>query len=209
MAVFFFVVGLEIKYEILKGELSNPRKLALPVLAAVGGMVAPALVYLAFNLGPNGQPGGWPTPAATDIAFALAALAAIGPRLPASLRVFLLTLAIADDLGAVALIAVLFTAKVQVWALAAAGGRAEPVGPLQKAGMWMGTQMNTLTDRSNAHIAEMVIQGATMGIIEMTKARNTCPDADPGAASLASRFIVAQNDIIDRQKHYLREPALV
>ena len=122
MAVFFFVVGLEIKYEILTGELSNPRKLALPVLAAVGGMVAPALVYLAFNLGPNGQPGGWPTPAATDIAFALAALAAIGPRLPASLRVFLLTLAIADDLGAVALIAVLFTAKVQVWALAAAGG---------------------------------------------------------------------------------------
>ena len=94
-------------------------------------------------------------------------------------------------------------------ALAAAGGRPEPISPMQRAGMWVGTQMNTLTDRSNAHIAEMVIQGATMGIIEMTKARNTCPDADPGAASLASRFIVAQNDIIDRQKHYLREPALV
>ena len=94
-------------------------------------------------------------------------------------------------------------------ALAAAGGQAEPVGMMQKAGMWVGTQMNTLTDRSNAHIAEMVIQGATMGIIEMTKARNTCPDADDRAADLASRFIVEQNDIIDRQKAYLREEVLV
>jgi len=94
-------------------------------------------------------------------------------------------------------------------ALAAAGGQAEPVGMMQKAGMWVGTQMNTLTDRSNAHIAEMVIQGATMGIIEMTKARNTCPDADDRAADLASRFIVEQNDIIDRQKEYLREEVLV
>ena len=94
-------------------------------------------------------------------------------------------------------------------ALTAAGGAPEPVGMMQKAGMWMGTQMNTLTDRSNAHIAEMVIQGATMGIIEMTKARNTCPDADDYAADLASRFIVEQNDIIDRQKAYLREEVLV
>lgn len=94
-------------------------------------------------------------------------------------------------------------------ALERAGAVPEPVGAMQKAGMWMGTQMNTLTDRSNAHIAEMVIQGATMGIIEMTKARNTCPDAAPDAAGLASRFIVDQNDIIERQKAYLREPALV
>ena len=94
-------------------------------------------------------------------------------------------------------------------ALAAAGGRAEPVGPLQKAGMWVGTQMNTITDRSNAHIAEMVIQGATMGIIEMTKARNTYPDADADAASLASHFIVEQNDIIERQKAYLEDKVLV
>ena len=94
-------------------------------------------------------------------------------------------------------------------ALAAAGGHSESVGMMQKAGMWVGTQMNTLTDRSNAHIAEMVIQGATMGIIEMTKARNTCPDADDRAAGLASRFIVEQNDIIDRQKAYLKEEVLV
>ncbi len=117
MAVFFFVVGLEIKHEILRGELSNPRKLALPVLAALGGMVVPALVFLAFNLGEGGRPNGWPIPTATDIAFALAALAIAAPKLPPSLRVFLLTLAIADDLGAVVLIALLFTADVEPAAL--------------------------------------------------------------------------------------------
>jgi len=121
MAVFFFVVGLEIKYEVLKGELSNPRKLAMPVFAAVGGMLAPALVFLALNLGEGGHPNGWPIPTATDIAFALAALAIAAPRLPPSLRVFLLTLAIADDLGAVALIAVLFTSDLNLAALAGAG----------------------------------------------------------------------------------------
>jgi Na+:H+ antiporter, NhaA family len=119
MTVFFFVVGLEIKYEIVRGELANPRRLALPVLAALGGMVGPAVAYLAFNFGPltagaAGAPQGWPTPVATDIAFALAALAAAGPRLPPTLRIFLLTLAIADDLGAVGLIGVLFTAKLDL-----------------------------------------------------------------------------------------------
>ena len=109
MAVFFFVVGLEIKYEIVRGELANPRRLALPVIAALGGMVGPALVYLALNMGPGASPQGWPTPVATDIAFAIAALAVAGPKLPPNLRVFLLTLAIVDDLGAVGLIGLLFT----------------------------------------------------------------------------------------------------
>ena len=121
MAIFFFVVGLEIKYEILRGELSNPRRLALPVLAALGGMAAPAGVYLLVNAGAGGAPQGWPTPTATDIAFALAALAVAGPRLPPSLRIFLLTLAIADDLGAVALIAILFTSDVNLYALGGTG----------------------------------------------------------------------------------------
>jgi NhaA family Na+:H+ antiporter len=112
MAIFFFVVGLEIKYEILRGELSNPRKLALPVLAALGGMAVPAAIYLAINAGQGGAPEGWAIPVATDIAFALAALAIVGRGLPDSLRVFLLTLAIADDLGAVILIAVLFSGGV-------------------------------------------------------------------------------------------------
>jgi NhaA family Na+:H+ antiporter len=120
MAVFFFVVGLEIKYEVLKGELASPRRLALPILAALAGMVVPALVYLSFNAGPGGAPQGWPTPVATDIAFAMAALAVAGPRLPSTLRVFLLTLAIADDLGAVAVIGAVFTNHLRIGALAAA-----------------------------------------------------------------------------------------
>lgn len=133
MAIFFFVVGLEIKHEILRGELSNPRRLALPVLAAVGGMAAPAAVYLLINGGVGGAPQGWPTPTATDIAFALAALAVAGPRLPPSLRIFLLTLAIADDLGAVALIAILFTSDVNMYAL---GGAAASIGLMALMSQW-------------------------------------------------------------------------
>src|SRR5438270_13126573 len=120
MAVFFFVVGLEIKYEVLRGELANPRRLALPILAALGGMIVPAVVYLGFNLGAGGAPQAWPTPMATDIAFAMAALAVAGPRLPPTLRVFLLTLAIVDDLGAVAVIGAVFTQHLRIAALAAA-----------------------------------------------------------------------------------------
>ncbi|HEY2482519.1 MAG TPA: Na+/H+ antiporter NhaA [Caulobacteraceae bacterium] len=120
MASFFLIVGLEIKFEVLRGELSSPRRLATPILAAVGGMVVPALIYLAFNLGPGGAPRGWPTPTPTDIAFALAALSIAAPAIPASLRLFLLTLAIADDFGAVALIGVLYTAKIHWAALAGA-----------------------------------------------------------------------------------------
>ncbi|MFJ6024956.1 Na+/H+ antiporter NhaA [Brevundimonas sp. NPDC092305] len=116
MAVFFLVVGLEIKYEILKGELSDPKKLATPVLAALGGMVAPALVYLGVSGAGGGPHQGWPIPLATDIAFALAVFAMVARNLPSSLRVFLLTLAIVDDLGAIALIAVLFSSGVN-WML--------------------------------------------------------------------------------------------
>ncbi len=116
MAVFFLVVGLEIKYEILRGELSDPKKLATPVFAAVGGMIAPALVYLAVSGATGGPHAGWPIPLATDIAFALAVFAVVARNLPSTLRVFLLTLAIVDDLGAIALIAVLFSQGVD-WAL--------------------------------------------------------------------------------------------
>jgi NhaA family Na+:H+ antiporter len=135
MAVFFFVVGLEIKYEILRGELANPRRLVLPVVAALGGMVIPAAVYLAFNGGPGGAPQGWPTPMATDIAFALAALAIAGPRLPPTLRVFLLTLAIVDDLGAVAVIGLVFSQGIQ---FAALGGAVVALGLMALLGRWRG-----------------------------------------------------------------------
>lgn len=109
MALFFLVVGLEIKYEILRGELSDPRKLVTPVMAALGGMIAPGIAYLIVAGWLSGPHQGWPIPLATDIAFALAVFAMVGKGLPSSLRVFLLTLAIVDDLGAIALIAILFS----------------------------------------------------------------------------------------------------
>jgi len=122
MAIFFFVVGLEIKREIVAGELSSPRKAALPVVAALGGMLAPAAIYLAFDHdGPARR--GWGVPMATDIAFVVGVLAAFGPRVPLGLKVFLLSLAIADDMGAVLVIAVAYTGHLDLsmLALAAAG----------------------------------------------------------------------------------------
>ena len=111
MAVFFFVVGLEIKRELMRGELSDFRRAVLPVAAAVGGMVAPALIYFAFN-GTGEGSAGWGIPMATDIAFALGVLALLGRRLPAQLRVFLLGLAVVDDLGAIGVIAIFYTETI-------------------------------------------------------------------------------------------------
>jgi len=113
MAIFFFVVGLEIKREVLTGELSNPKKAALALAAAVGGMVVPAILYSVFNFGLD-TAGGWGIPMATDIAFALGVLALMGSRAPLALKVFLTALAIADDLGAVLVIALFYTAEVSV-----------------------------------------------------------------------------------------------
>ena len=112
MAVFFYVVGLEIKRELMHGELSDCRKAILPAAAAVGGMVTPALVYFAFN-GTGEGAAGWGIPMATDIAFALGALGLLGRRLPGQLRIFLLGLAVVDDLGAIAVIAVFHTETIQ------------------------------------------------------------------------------------------------
>jgi len=111
MACFFFVVGLEIKREVIVGELSTMRGALLPICAAVGGMLVPAAIYLAFNTGGPGA-AGWGVPMATDIAFALGVLALLGPRVPSGLKVFLAALAIADDIGAIIVIAVFYTGQV-------------------------------------------------------------------------------------------------
>ncbi|WP_026976339.1 Na+/H+ antiporter NhaA [Flavobacterium tegetincola] len=116
MAIFFFVVGLELKRELIGGELSNPKNAMLPIIAAVGGMVVPALFYTVFNFGTDSAHG-WGIPMATDIAFALGVLYLLGDRIPVSLKVFLTALAIVDDLGAVMVIAIFYTAEIDYFML--------------------------------------------------------------------------------------------
>jgi NhaA family Na+:H+ antiporter len=121
MAIFFFLVGLEIKREFLEGSLSERDQIVLPALAAAGGMAAPALIYSIVNWGDAELLRGWAIPAATDIAFALGALSLAGNRVPLSLKVFLLTLATLDDLGAILIIALFYTSKLSLISLVAAG----------------------------------------------------------------------------------------
>ncbi|GAA1006725.1 MULTISPECIES: Na+/H+ antiporter NhaA [Streptomyces] len=120
LAIFFFVAGVELKRELVAGDLKDPKAAALPVVAAACGMVMPAVVYVTANLAGGGSLAGWAVPTATDIAFALAVLAVIGTSLPSALRAFLLTLAVVDDLFAILIIAVFFTSRLNFAALAGA-----------------------------------------------------------------------------------------
>ncbi|MFI9211123.1 Na+/H+ antiporter NhaA [Streptomyces sp. NPDC053253] len=120
LAIFFFVAGIELKRELVAGELRDPKAAALPVIAAICGMAAPALVYALVNTVGNGSMDGWAVPTATDIAFALAVLAVIGTSLPSALRAFLLTLAVVDDLFAILIIAIFFTSDLNFAALGGA-----------------------------------------------------------------------------------------
>ncbi len=150
MAIFFFGVGLEIKREFLVGELAERRKAMLPIAAAIGGMVVPALVYAGFNFNGDGAKG-WGIPMATDIAFALGALAVLGPRIPDALKVFLVALAIVDDLGALLVIAIFYTESIEwrgvalivalllaLWVANRVGARRGSIYLLLGLGLWAG-----------------------------------------------------------------------
>jgi NhaA family Na+:H+ antiporter len=120
MAIFFFLIGLEVKREMLAGELSDPARIVLPVIGAIGGMAMPAIIYLYINWGDPVAMKGWAIPSATDIAFALGVLALLGSRIPASLKLFLMTLAIIDDLGAIVIIAIFYTDNLSMASLSTA-----------------------------------------------------------------------------------------
>lgn len=134
MVVFFFVVGLEIRREIHDGELSQPSRAALPVAAALGGMVLPAAVFLALNTTGEARRG-WGVPMATDIAFAVGVLALLGKRVPAALRILLLALAIIDDIGAILVIAIFYSTSINVWGFVVAGGAIGVVLLMQRLGV--------------------------------------------------------------------------
>ncbi|HEX5630961.1 MAG TPA: Na+/H+ antiporter NhaA, partial [Acidimicrobiia bacterium] len=134
MAVFFFVVGLEIKRELVTGELRRPRAAALPAIAALGGMVAPAIIYLSFTSGTNATHG-WGIPMATDIAFALGVVALLGTRVPIGGRLFLLALAIADDIGAILVIAIFYTSELSLEYLALSIGSLVAIGVAARVGI--------------------------------------------------------------------------
>jgi Na+:H+ antiporter, NhaA family len=172
MALFFLVVGLEIKRELTTGELRQPRAAALPAIAALGGMVVPALLYLAIN--PSGEPGrGWGIPMATDIAFALGVLAIVGRGLPTALKSFLLALAIVDDIGAILVIAIFYSGSISPGPLLTAAGLLALILVLQRLHVrWtavyvlvgVGVWLATLQSGIHATIAGVALGLATPAV---------------------------------------------
>ncbi len=168
MAIFFLVVGLEIKRELVNGELKDPKKAILPLAAAIGGMIVPAIIYLGFNLNSDAIQG-WGIPIATDIAFAVAVLALLSNRVPLSLKLFLLTLAIVDDIGAIFVIALFYAEIINYWYLFGSAGLVISIWLMRR---WLadklamvvvlGTVLWITTHLSGIHAS---IVGAAMGLL--------------------------------------------
>ena len=219
MTIFFFVVGLEIKRELVSGELNDARKAALPALAALGGMVVPACLFLAFNLGePSAR--GWGIPMATDIAFAVGVLALFGDRISSGLKVFLLSLAIVDDIGAILVIAIFYSSDLALGWLGVAVGLLVAVLALQRARvLWVpvylvvGFAAWLATFESGVHAT---LAGVALGLL--TPARPTDPGGytdvvdsagalpdEPDAESLRAVSLQAQEvvSVAERLEHQL------
>ncbi len=217
MALFFFVVGLEIKRELVHGDLRHPRVAAMPAIAALGGMVVPALLFLLVTVGGGGARG-WGVPMATDIAFAVGVVALLGSRVPASLKLFLLTFAIVDDIGAIVVIAVFYASDVQPAFIAAAVGLVAVMIGLRKAGVvWLvpyvilGVLVWLATQASGVHAT---IAGVALGLLApaqpLTPAALTREWAsdlsdDPGPAELDAMSRLAQTSVspAERLEHRL------
>ena len=176
MAIFFLVVGLEVKREFLQGELRERRKAVLPVVAAIGGMALPALLYVVVNAGGPGAPG-WGIPMATDIAFALGVLAVVAPKVPSGVRVFLLALAIVDDIGAIVVIAIFYSSSIDLVYLGTAVAIVLLIVGLRRVGV-AGTPVFVLLGvclwlAVHASGIHATIAGVVMGLLAPATARLT------------------------------------
>ncbi|MER3453127.1 MAG: Na+/H+ antiporter NhaA [Acidimicrobiia bacterium] len=213
MALFFLVVGLEIKRELVAGELREPRKAALPAIAALGGMVVPAAIYTALNAGGAGGRG-WGIPMATDIAFAVGVLTLLGPRVPPSLKVFLLTLAIVDDIGAIVVVAVFYSGGIHWDALGVAVGLVGAVVALRAAGLratpvyiGIGIAMWLALHEAGVHAT---LAGVVMGLLAPAATPLDRPDpveladvSTPLAARLTARLARESVSVAEWLEHVL------
>src|SRR5918992_4708429 len=216
MTVFFFVVGLEIKREMVAGDLRDFRSAALPIIGAVGGMIVPALLYLGLNSRGTGS-AGWGIPMATDIAFALGVLALFGPRVPSAVKVFVLTLAIVDDIGAILVIAIFYSGGIQIPWLILASSLLVAVVALRFIGVWwlpsyvvLGIGVWLATYESGIHAT---IAGVALGLLTPTRAQagsslgKASPgneeDPDPSTVQSISARARASISVVERLEHAL------
>jgi NhaA family Na+:H+ antiporter len=213
MAIFFFVVGLEIKRELVVGELRDRRAAILPVIAALGGMIGPAVIYLLLNAGAGGEAvRGWGIPMATDIAFAVGVLALLGSRIPGPAKLFLLALAIADDIGAIAVIAVFYTSDIALEFLALAVGGLVIVWAAQRAGIrslafYVPVAMLVwyFTLESGVHAT---LAGVALGFLTPARPMYKPAEFDARARAILDQYPLAPDEL-EEQEHADHEALLL